>query len=251
MNLLDKIKKYEAGVMTSQEKALFEESINTNPNVFEELEMFRMQNLLIEAADRRDTRNKMREWHEELFPNEKPDSPKVVPFWKKAQRLIPAAAAIIGLLIGAVLFIFSEETKGQKYFAQSEEELLFNLRNGEQDTFLKLISLLKTGDDREIAQTVEAFKSKKKENSGYAYYEGVGLFKLEKYAESINVFDEFLNPKNKNPKAMLPNAEFCRLLAVYELNGKNTFKKEADELIERKKGHAFEKEIINMMKELF
>lgn len=213
---IDRIEKYEAGIMDAAERAAFESELASNAELRQAHALFLQTNAVIEQGIENNLRSQLQDWAKE---EAKPAAGKVVSMSATWVRL--AAAASVALLLGW----FGWQWVGTQYsdqalFASHYEKPVdqaFRAGNA-QHPFQKGFEAMQTGD---LKAAVSFFTSITSDNERYdeaQYYLGHSYLQLKAYDDALAAFTTCANGQDIRFKE---KAEWNLMLTYLEVGMTN------------------------------
>lgn len=258
MNFLEEFKKYESGLLSPDDESDFEKRLKMDDELAEKYQMFRMQNLLIDASIEHDISEDIIAIHKEnKHLLEETPSPKSIPFWKSSTIIRVAAAILLLVGLGWVLNrnlnqkINYDDALALDISAEIDSDLYdySGLKSGnrEEIEFEANKKLLSSSNIKEIKEATVWFQNKSLTDNRFKFYWAQGLFKVRNYLYAAIVFETFLKSCSQSD-SLKPKAEVFRIIALHAGGQKEIATAEAKKLLSEKSKHPFQNQLSKIIK---
>lgn len=242
-HVFEQIEAYLAGSMTEAQKSAFEQQMNSDSSLAEEVKLQQETHTLVNLTTTLSYKDKLKAFDKELTADLVEEAPKVIPFWKNARVWLAAAT----ILIAVSALLFSQLRYGPNAYSQSfsvYQDVTGLRSNDTLTTFRTAMSAYNRAQYDIAIRYLNQHLESKKEDSEAWFYLGNSYLAQEEYKKGLQALKK-VDPSSKYHEA----ASWYQALAY----GFNKQEEEAINILENIKSeptHGYQQKADKLLKEI-
>lgn len=209
---IEEIENYFEGKLSLEDKLLFEAKLESNPELADELNLYKQIRSAIVEKGNNDLKNKFALADEEL------DIATIVSINKKTNYKVLAIAASVILVVGVSIFFFLNGKKDYTQLAIKyyEAEKGLPVEMGPTSKFDKLMNLYKLGNYTDAQRELDELFKNNSNNDTLLYFSAVVNDELKDYDSAISGYS-----KIPNSSTFFQKAQYRLVLTYLKTNEKD------------------------------